>query len=819
MSEQQTARILIAAPKSGSGKTTVTCGIIAALKKRGLCVTSFKCGPDYIDPMFHRQVLGVRTGNLDTFFTEDAVTRELLRQGSKGMDIAVIEGVMGFYDGLGGVSSEGSACHLAQVTKTPVLLVVDAKGASVSLAAQIRGLIDYPGGDQIRAVLLNRASAGYYPRLKKLIEEKCGIPVVGYLPDLKDLAVPSRHLGLVSPEELPAFSAWIDGTAAAVEKSVDLDALLAAARQAPALPEEETEPVPKLQRKVRIAVARDRAFTFFYAENDALLEEMGAELVPFSPISDAALPENIDGLILGGGYPELFAKELSANKAMRKEIRSRVREGLPCVAECGGFLYLKKELETGDGHSEKMAGVFRGRGVPAGKLIRFGYCEAETGRGGLFGNEGTKLRGHEFHHWDTDDNGDGFTLRKPMSDKVEKAEIYTDTIAAGFPHFYYRSNPQAAFSFLEACLYHQTIRLAKERWDNITHPLDGLGRMEELVIRLCGTQSSPVPPVLDKKGVVTFCGDHGVVKRGVTQTGQDVTRIMAENFAAGNGIVSILTKAAGASSYVIDVGMNTKNYRQKQLMTGAVIDRKAARGTKDLAEGPAMTAESCRKAIDAGIEICCELKARGYTVLAAGEMGIGNTTPSGALTAILTGIDPEAVVGRGAGLSDEGFARKKEAVAEAVRRVRDNKITDAEQILAECGGYEVAGMTGLFLGAPRCGMAVVIDGVISAAAALVAVRIDPRTRRYLIASHMSQEPAMKHLMKELGLKPIIRANMHQGEGTGAVMLFPLMDMACDVYRKMGSFDKFGIIAYERDGLAEERAKKAESALKDSGSEV
>lgn len=443
-------RILFAASKSGSGKTLITCGMLEVCKRRSLRVVSVKCGPDYIDPMFHRRVLGVPCGNLDTYFTEDEVTRYLLHEKARDADLTVMEGVMGYYDGLGGVSSQASTYEAARVTETPVILIADAKGASVSLAAMINGFLQYRKDHQICGVILNRASAGYYERLKELLERECGIRVFGFLPELPGLEVPSRHLGLVSPRELPSFTEWIGRVADAMEQTIDIGGILAAAGEAPYC--EGTAPeLPKPVEGVRIAVARDEAFSFYYAENMELLERMGAELICFSPLHDGRLPDGINGLLLGGGYPELAAARLQAAEDMRRKIRKACNEGLPCLAECGGFLYLQKELEGADHENYRMAGVLTGRGFRTDRLRRFGYIQLESRTAGLLGDSGQLIKGHEFHYWDCTENGSDFTAGKPLGGTKYGCMVHTPTMAAGFPHLYYYSNPEMIYRFLTAC--------------------------------------------------------------------------------------------------------------------------------------------------------------------------------------------------------------------------------------------------------------------------------------------------------------------------------------------------------------------------------
>ena len=369
-------RIMIAAPKSGSGKTTITCGLLQIFKENGEDISSCKCGPDYIDPMFHRQVLGVPSRNLDTFFTGEEGTRKLFLKDRREDELVVMEGVMGLYDGLGGIREEGSSYHLAKVTQTPILLVVDAKGMGRSVIPLIAGFLAYDKAHLIRGVIFNRMSAAYYEILKPLAEDELGIAVLGYFPENKDLQIASRHLGLCMPGELEDLQGQIRMTAERLRETADISKLLQIAEEAEPL-EEETVVEDSVETseamRPRIAVARDEAFCFYYEENLRLLEQAGAEPVYFSPLHDRNLPENIHGLLLGGGYPELYAGQLSENDAMRTAIRKAVTDGLPTVAECGGFLYLHTTLTDREGHSYPMAGVLPGKCFDTGI-----WCASDT---------------------------------------------------------------------------------------------------------------------------------------------------------------------------------------------------------------------------------------------------------------------------------------------------------------------------------------------------------------------------------------------------------------------------------------------------------
>ncbi len=458
-------KIVIAADRSGAGKTTVSCGLLAVLKKRGVKVQSFKCGPDYIDPMFHRRVLGVPSGNLDSFFTDATTLRRIFRAriAESGAALALVEGVMGYYDGLGGVSSHASTWEIAHILDAPTILVMDAKGASVTIAALVRGMMKFKEEravqSGIRGLILNRVSPMFYPRLKSVIEEYCpGIEVLGYLPELPELKIPSRHLGLVEPEEIAGFQRWTERVAAQMEESVDVERLLEIAEEERyGIREDDAEAAKNralLEQPVRIAVSEDEAFNFMYQENRALLEQLGAELVPFSPLHDAELPTDIVGLILSGGYPELYKDALHANASMRTSVAEAVKHGLPTIAECGGYMYLLDAVEQ-----VAMCGVLAGDAERKPRLVRFGYIEAETRRDSVLGPAGTVLRGHEFHRYDCDFNGADCTLTKPAAGRGRAATgarsyegIYlTDSLAAGFPHFYYWSNPAALAHFLDRC--------------------------------------------------------------------------------------------------------------------------------------------------------------------------------------------------------------------------------------------------------------------------------------------------------------------------------------------------------------------------------
>lgn len=446
-------KLLFAAPASGSGKTTVTMAVLAALKARGLSVHAFKCGPDYIDPMFHRAALGLPCHNLDLYLTPPERLKALFARYSSGAEAAVAEGVMGFYDGVGGVTAKASAWHVADVLDLPVVLVLRPKGASLSLASVVKGLQSVPDGapgstdSHLKAILLSDCSEMQYQALKPMLEAETGLPVLGFLPHLEEATLESRHLGLKQAGEVADLAKTLDLLAETAERTIDLSALLALGEG----PAPEPVSVPDLpSERVRIAVAQDEAFAFCYDETLDAFRDAGAEPVFFSPLRDEALPEDIGGLYLPGGYPELHAKELSENEAMLAAVREAVEGGLPTIAECGGFLYLGTELASNDGELYSMAGVFPGTALPKGKPVRFGYAELVSDKDTLLAPAGQPVRIHNFHYWDTDERGSTYHATKPVSGRTFETGFGTETLYAGFPHLYFAGAPELTERFLAA---------------------------------------------------------------------------------------------------------------------------------------------------------------------------------------------------------------------------------------------------------------------------------------------------------------------------------------------------------------------------------
>lgn len=447
------SRIMIAAPKSGSGKTTITCALLQTLKNMGKQVVSYKCGPDYIDPMFHEKVIGVPAKNLDTFFTDEAQTKKLFLNDISKNDTVVIEGVMGIFDGVGGIREEGSSYHLAKVTKTPIVLVVDAKGMGRSVIALIAGFLSYDTEKLIRGVILNRISKEYYERIKPLIEETIDISVLGFIPDQQNLHMASRHLGLVMPNEQEAIKEKLQLLSKDFCKTVSIPSLLKIAQCAKELsvPKETFSILttqPATEDKPIIAVAKDEAFCFYYADNLRLLKEYGATLTYFSPLHDKQLPDKYHALLIGGGYPELYAKQLSENETMRAAIKHALAKGVPTVAECGGFMYLHASLTDQEQHCYAMVGAISASCFHTNRLVRFGYIALEE-KQSHFLPKGEQIKGHEFHYYDSTDNGLDVLATKPVTGKTYSCIIENENCWLGFPHLYYPSNPTFAKSFVE----------------------------------------------------------------------------------------------------------------------------------------------------------------------------------------------------------------------------------------------------------------------------------------------------------------------------------------------------------------------------------
>lgn len=458
------AGFMITAASSGSGKTMITCGILELFKRKGLNPLACKCGPDYIDGLFHKQVLELEGMNLDSYFEAPEELRDKYSRLSKG-HLPVVEGVMGYFDGLGGSTTRASSWEVAHILDLPAVLVVDARGASVSLAAVIKGFLEFerPMGSQIKAVIFNRMSPMLYPRIRELVERETGIRAAGFVPELDFLKVGSRHLGLVLPEEIAGLREQMNRLGKCLEETIDWEFLAelgAEKEERDALEEENTEASCTAAFSFRLGIAMDEAFCFYYQDNLRLLERLGGELVYFSPIHDRSLPERLDGLILGGGYPELYCEALSLNESMREAVKKAAEGGLPVLGECGGYLYLLEELEAEDGRIWPMTGVLKGKGYKKGKNSRFGYIGVEAEKDSLYLKPGEQIRGHEFHYWDCEVLEEEWVMRakKPVGNRSWPCMRIKNQVMAGFPHLFYPSCPAFAARFAEACVRYKRKR-------------------------------------------------------------------------------------------------------------------------------------------------------------------------------------------------------------------------------------------------------------------------------------------------------------------------------------------------------------------------
>ena len=458
------ARIMIAAPQSGSGKTLITCALLQALKEKNYYLESFKCGPDYIDPMFHKTVLGISSRNLDPFFTEDSITRMLLAKGQDSRDLAVIEGVMGLYDGLGGIREEASSYALAKATNTPIILTVNARGMGRSLLALLSGFLQYDTAHLIKGVILNQTPSSFASVLSKEIEETFHIPIVASFPVRDDVRIESRHLGLVMPYELEDIQSRLKIASQVLCENANIEQILEIAKSAPKLEYDVKRDIKQklTEKTIRIGVARDEAFCFYYEDNLDLLKSLGAKLIFFSPLHDDTLPKDLDGILFGGGYPELYLKELEENESMRNSVKSAIENKMPSLAECGGFMYLHDTIFDSEKKPYKMAGVIHACCMKKERLVRFGYLTLNS-KTDSFLQKGETIRGHEFHYYDSEDNGECAIAKKPVGTRSWECVHAGSDHWWGFAHLSYYSNPKFAEKFAEACRSYKTNKIAKKK--------------------------------------------------------------------------------------------------------------------------------------------------------------------------------------------------------------------------------------------------------------------------------------------------------------------------------------------------------------------
>lgn len=446
-------RLLIAGTGSGCGKTTMVCAVMKGLLNQGLKVNSFKSGPDYIDPMFHSKITGTQSRNLDMFLCGENTVKQLFAENSKDSHISIVEGVMGFYDGLGMDTIDYSSSDLSNKTNTPVVLVVNAKGMAISVLALIKGFLEFKE-NLIKGVLLNGVNPMMYPKYKEIIEKNLGIKVLGFMPYLPEAAIESRHLGLITADEINDLHKKIDILGDHAAKYIDFDALMGIASSVPEL-EYEKITIEKIGSP-RIAIAKDNAFCFYYEDNLDLFRRLGAELIPFSPLNDKVLPADIDGIIIGGGYPELYTEKLSNNISMLGSIKDAFDKGIPIYAESGGFMYLGSTIE-----GRNMVNIFNHNSELTNRLQNFGYVKIVANKDNLLCKKGESINAHEFHYTKSDFDGEDFTAIKKSTGKERSCIISSQNIFAGFPHLHLWGNIEFAKRFVNACVKYRTVITSK----------------------------------------------------------------------------------------------------------------------------------------------------------------------------------------------------------------------------------------------------------------------------------------------------------------------------------------------------------------------
>ncbi len=448
-------RIVIAGVTSGVGKTTVSVGVMGALGRRGLKVQPFKVGPDYIDPTYHQAIAGVPSRNLDSWMlTEDAVLRTFIRA-MRDADVAVIEGVMGLYDGRYGERNSGSTAHVARILDAPVLLIVDVAKTAQSAAAIVLGCKSYDPSINLAGVILNNIGSERHLRMvEQAILESCDVPVLGGLPKSSELSLPERHLGLVPTQEGIVARSTLDGLVDLITSHLDIDAILRLSKSTRPLSPPSEINIPKLEfsRKVRLAVAMDEAFSFYYPDNLDLLRDIGAEIVPFSPIRDQGLPIDVDGVYIGGGFPEVYSEELSRNAAMKESIVSAASGGMPVYAECGGLMYLSKGITNFEGRPFPMVGLVAGWCTMQKKRVSLGYLTVEAVKDNILMKAGTQVRGHEFHWSSIESENTADCVAYNVVDQPPRVEGYAqEKVLASYLHIHFGANPELAANLLSSC--------------------------------------------------------------------------------------------------------------------------------------------------------------------------------------------------------------------------------------------------------------------------------------------------------------------------------------------------------------------------------
>ncbi|MCS5695758.1 cobyrinate a,c-diamide synthase [Desulfofundulus thermocisternus] len=450
-------RILVAATHSGAGKTTLATALMAAFTRAGYVVQPFKVGPDYIDPGYHLAATGRESRNLDTIFLGLEGVREVFARAALGADLCIIEGVMGLYDGRGS-TERGSSAEVAKALEAPVLLLLDARSMSRSAAALALGYRMFDSGVRIAGILLNRVgSPRHYNILKEVIEEQAGVPVLGWIGHRAEISLPHRHLGLLPAMEKDALAEHLERLVAVLEEGVDLFRLLEIARAAPPLPRIGEKIFPAVPRSPRVClgVIKDAAFNFYYQDGLELLAALGAEMVFLSALSSPALPPDLDGLYIGGGFPEMFLEKLAANRSFMESLRRAFNQGMPVYAECGGLMYICRSIYGFDGREYPMAGLLPGVCRMHTRRVALGYCKARVLNDNILAPAGTELVGHEFHYSFLEDMPADFPRAYALRREGEEVEVLDGyvrgNLLASYLHLHFASCPEAARRFVECC--------------------------------------------------------------------------------------------------------------------------------------------------------------------------------------------------------------------------------------------------------------------------------------------------------------------------------------------------------------------------------
>ena len=450
-------RLVIAGTGSGVGKTTFTIGLMAALQQKGYQVQGFKCGPDYIDPTFHTAVTGRPSRNLDSWMFDEKTVIDILERNSRDVDISIIEGVMGFYDGKSPLEDRGSTAEISILTKSPVLLIVNCASMARSAAAIVKGFQLLNENVNIVGVIANQVgSEGHYKIVKAAVEQECGIPVVGYLKKEQNIHMPSRHLGLIPAIERGELQPYFIELGDLISATVDVEKIYQLSSTSHLSTIHPSMFEQKMNQQVKIAVAKDAAFNFYYEENIELLQANGATIEYFAPLKGEVVPSDANGLYIGGGFPEEFANELSRQTAVRESIHNAISKGIPTLAECGGFMFLTEAIFTTDGNRYEMVGAIPGTIEMQTKRVALGYREIFGVKENFLIGEGQEAKGHEFHY-STYSQPENINYAYETKSRFKKqGEGYLqDNLVAGYTHFHFASNPQLVVQWIEQCKNYQ----------------------------------------------------------------------------------------------------------------------------------------------------------------------------------------------------------------------------------------------------------------------------------------------------------------------------------------------------------------------------